>query len=414
MDDSPRVLGCGPGMRSRACLSAILLATFGCGNSHPHAAPDAPNIDARADAPIDTPPDSGGFAEAPHDTPPQVSSQGGAVLTAPTIVPIFFTGDDAMQAQVESFLGQLVGSSYWTATTSEYGVGPITVTASVVSTDAPPTTDAALQTWIEAHKTGTAGWPASTPQTIYAVFLPEGVVFTADFGTGCVDYGAFHEETSSGVIYALMPRCMSQVWNYQDDLTRATSHELIEASTDPHPYSAPAFNVTDQAHNIWTYVPGGELGDMCAYVQAAYQRLVGNFLVQRTWSNTAAAAGHDPCVPQMGPYINGALALPNDGSLGTEGISVPLGTSSVVEVDLFSDAPVTDAWSETAIDVDSVLGGSPTELTFTWDQPSGNNGDKLHLTITRVANGQNGGSIVRVSSVVANQSVGQWWGYIAN
>jgi hypothetical protein len=308
----------------------------------------------------------------------------------------------------------LVGSTYWSATTSEYGVGAISVTASVVTTDTPPTTDAALQSWIEAHKTGTGGWPANTSQTIYAVFLPHGVTFTTDFGTSCVDYGAFHEETSSGVIYALMPRCSSMVWNELDDLTRATSHELIEASTDPYPYSHPAYNLVDMDHSVWEYTPGGELGDMCAYVNAAYQRLVGNFLVQRTWSNTAAAAGHDPCVPQMGPYINGSLALPLDASLGTEGISVPLGTSRAVEVDLFSDAPVTDPWTETAIDVDSVLYHMPTELTFSWDQGSGNNGDKLHLTITRVANGQNGGSVVRVSSVVANQSVGQWWGYIAN
>src|SRR5262249_11194828 len=155
----------------------------------------------------DAPPDTGGFGEAPHDMPPQVSSEGGPVLTAPVIVPIFFTGDDAMQAQIESFLGMLPGSSYWSATTSEYGVGGITVMPSVVSTDAAPTADDALKTWIEAHKTGTGGWPASTPQTIYAVFLPQGVTFTADFGTSCVDYGAFHEETTTGVVYALMPRC---------------------------------------------------------------------------------------------------------------------------------------------------------------------------------------------------------------
>jgi hypothetical protein len=75
---------------------------------------------------------------------------------------------------------------------------------------------------------------------------------------------------------------------------------------------------------------------------------------------------------------------------------------------------VTDPWNETAIDVDSALYHTPTELTFTWDHQSGNNGDKLHLMITRVANGQNGGSTVRISSVVDNKSVGQWWGYIAN
>ena len=387
----------------------LVFAIVGCGGgsqTHPDAAQN--NV---PDAAIDAP---SSFMEAAHDTPPHVSSQGGPILTAPKIVPIFFQGDGTMQAQIESMLGMLPGSPWWTATTSEYGVGAITVTASVVTTDTPPTTDTALQTWIENHKTGTGGWPANTPQTIYAVFLPAGVTFTTSFGTSCIDYGAFHEETSSGVVYALMPRCSSMVWNYLDDLTRATSHEFVEAVTDPHPYSMPAYNMLDDPHYIWAYTPGGELGDMCAYVQAAYQRLVGNFLVQRTWSNAAAAAGHDPCVPAAGPYINGALALPLDSTLGTEAISVPLGTSKVVEVDLFSDAPVATPWTEAAADIDALLYKQPTELTFSWDTQTGNNGDKLHLTITRVANGQNGGSVVRVSSVVANQSVGQWWGYIAN
>src|ERR1051326_8430483 len=97
---------------------------------------------AEPDAGVDAP---ATFQEAFDGDAPQLVDMGGGVLATPKVQPIFFAGDDAMQAQTEPFLTQLAASDYWTTTTSEYGVGALTVLPTIVLTDTPPTTDAALQ-----------------------------------------------------------------------------------------------------------------------------------------------------------------------------------------------------------------------------------------------------------------------------
>jgi hypothetical protein len=392
-----------------------LVLAAACGSDRAHALPDAaPEVDAA--------PDAGPFVEAPHDTPPQVVPLGGPVTAAPKIVPIFFQNDSTMQMGIEQFLAALATSSYWTTTTSEYGVGAMTIEPTIVSTDTPPTSDDALKTWLAAQTDGThAGWPTPDGNTIYAVFLPSGVSISTPFGSSCSAFGGYHDETMSGttkLIYALLPRCSPSL----DSLTAVTSHELVEAATDPFPFTNGAYQETDPEHLVWSAIPGGELGDMCEYVAAAEQRLVGNYVVQRTWSNASAAAGHDPCVPVMSvPYRTAAPVLTEDvmidlqdgtGMHPTKGVQVTTGSSKTIEVDLFSDADASD-WTLAAIDA-SELGGSGGELSLQLDQTTGHNGDKLHLTITRVKDGAGGGSEFVLSSRQNNHSVSLWWGYVAN
>ena len=62
---------------------------------------------------------------------------------------------------------------------------------------------------------------------------------------------------------------------------------------------------------------GGNSGSFNAYIRG-----VGDFMVQRTWSNAAAKAGHDPCVPAPAtPYIAAepmfTESVPFDGYTGT-------------------------------------------------------------------------------------------------
>ena len=353
-----------------------------------------------------------GFVQATHASQPTVVSEGGTVLTAPKVVPIFFSGDSAMQTQVEAFLGQLTTSPYWTSISKEYGVGALSLGASIVSTDTPPVTDDALQAWITSHVG--MDWPAEDGNTIYSVFLPAGVTLTASFGASCMAFGGYHEENASGaIVYALLPRCDDTI----DTLTLALSHELLEASTDPHPNTAPAYNVVDNDDVIWEVTPGGELGDMCEYADGVRQRLVGNFLVQRTWSNQSAAAGHDPCVPAMAaPYVE-AVPLVTDITVDfgggqvipTRGLSIPIGTTKVVEVDLYSDAPAAD-WTVEALDVGATYLGHP-ELSVALDKPTGGNGSKMQLTITRNVAGTQLGSFseVELVSKVNAVTVGTWW-----
>ena len=161
----------------------LLLALAACGDNLP-------------------PPDVG---PPTHPSAPQMGSNGGPILAAPEIVPIFFTGDSDMQAQLEAFLRAIPGSDYWKAVGSEYGVGDPTVLPSIVSPDPPPTTDDALQAFIEAHAgplegqamhaRGQLGWPAPDPNTMYVVFLPAGVTQTAGSDVSCKTFGGYHDET---------------------------------------------------------------------------------------------------------------------------------------------------------------------------------------------------------------------------
>ena len=406
-------------MHPRHLLAAALLAAACGGTNSNEPKPDAP-------------PDAYVFAEAPHPSVPQLVKMTGDVLATPKIVPIFFTGDDAMKATIESFVGQLAGSAYWTTTTSEYGVGSLTVLPTILSSDAPPTSDTALDTWLKGHFNGMNGWPAAPdPQAIYSVFLPAGTKFTTQFGNACEAFGAYHDEattaTSQSVVYALMPRCDGgSAQGTQDELTLSASHEWIEAATDPRVETTPAYGNMDSDHYIWAYVPGAEAGDLCEYVDAANNYKVGDYIVQRTWSNAAATAGHDPCVPApdpatqpffgIAPVLDGAVSLPDiysNGNIMTKGIQISQGSGKVIEVDLFSDAETAD-WTVEALDVAGFYGGSP-ELALQLDKKTGTNGDKLQLTITHIKAGtQMPGSEFLLQSKNTNGSVAQWWGYVAN
>ena len=148
--EAPSTPAAGPcdigAMRSWVCRGFVslllpLAGLAGCGDNGVPSAPDAgaaPDAMAAPDAP---------FAVGDHPDPPQILSGGGPVAIAPKIVPIFFTSadDDPFQSEVEEFLTELASGdySYWSEATAEYGVGPLTIEPTVVSTDPTPAGDSA-------------------------------------------------------------------------------------------------------------------------------------------------------------------------------------------------------------------------------------------------------------------------------
>jgi hypothetical protein len=140
------------------------------------------------------------------------------------------------------------------------------------------------------------------------------------------------------------------------------------------------------------------------------------FLVQRSWSNAAATAGHEPCVPAPDgayfaavPVLSGTLHGGYEGqSISGEGVHVAKGASTTLDVDLFSDAP-TDPFTVAA----NAFGGAG--LAFSWDTTSGQNGDVLHLTITRNTDAA-GFSGMDLFYLVASQSGRKsvWVGAVGN
>lgn len=379
--------------------------------------------DAPPPPPVDAPPPP--FMEALPSSLPQLVNAGGAVLATPKVQAIFFANDATVQAQIDDFETQLAGSTYWSTAAGEYGVGALTKLPTIVVTDTPPTTSQALEDLLNKHLTAAGADWTYDPNTIYSVFLPDGVVVTDPSGTSCKDYDAYHDEDTATagkpILYALMPRCTGQ-GPVLDELTESASHEWLEASTDPHVETTPAYGQADADHAVWGYVPGAEVGDYCEYLDAAYQQLVGTYKVQRTWSNASAMAGHDPCVPVLTtPYASAAPVMTdtvtiNDGqsTTMTKGVKVALNQSVTIPVQLYSDAPTQD-FTVDALDIDSAFGGGSPELTFSWDKTTGHNGDTLHLTITRKANGtQLAGSEIAIETKVGSTATNLWWAFVSN
>ncbi len=356
---------------------------------------------------------------------PQVYDYGGPVLTKPVVVPIFFA-NDADRPQVESFLGALASSSYWARATSEYGVGPLSVAPSVVVGDAPPAsvTWSEIEAWLAARLDGThPEMPPVAIDHVYTIFYPpQTTVLDGEGNAGCASISGFHGEArakdGASIVYVALPRCEGQgALSGLDALTSPLSHELVEASTNPLMRTRPAYAAVDAAHMVWNLMPLGEVADMCSYDLRSYQRLVGPYVVQRVWSNASAAAGHDPCVPVLDeayfvavPVLEQTLPLAYQGQeVATRGVAVPIGASETLDVRLSSDLAVGD-WSVSAAEASP---SSQAQLAFAWDRTSGNDGDVLHLTITRLADGPDLGTEIAIYAE-RESLANAWYAFVGN
>jgi hypothetical protein len=198
--------------------------------------------------------------------------------------------------------------------------------------------------------------------------------------------------TSSFVPYAIGCSCPGidgpDVTDIQQR-TIAISHELVEATTDPYPGPATAYGQTDDDNFVWTAVSGGETADMCEFNEDSNVIPSGSkYMVQRTWSNAAAALMQNPCVPHTAstvPYFNSYPALtqiPYQGGT-TMGVNIPIGQSKTIDVKLSSAAATPGAWNVKVYDYDQILAGASSPyLGLSLDKASGRNGDTLRLTIT--------------------------------
>lgn len=375
-------------------LVALLAA---CGSTSDASAPPPAATTDVADAGPVTPPVMPVDAAPPlpypafPSTAAQLVTRGGKILKAPKLALLTYTGDP-MTTTATSFVSAVGTSSYWSAATKEYGVGPAAALAPVTLTDPAPATieQAEIETWLAGQLDGThADVPVPDGETLYVIVYPAGTTVTRGARSSCKEFGGFHAEASRGtgvtpasVPYVVLPRCSTfSGLSGKDLFTFALSHELVEATLDPFTTTGPAYDFVDPQHEALALVlGGGEAGDICPDDSALVTGLP--FLVQRTWSNASAKAGHHPCVPlDPLPYF---LANPVLGDLSPDAVPVvkiPLGQSRTIDVQLASDAPMPADWTVTAVDSGTVR-GKPVELTFALDRTTGNNGDVLHLTIT--------------------------------
>jgi hypothetical protein len=339
-----------------------------------------------------------------------VANNGGPVLSAAVVVTVTWSTDpDA--ATYEAFGDSIGGSTYWKDINAEYGVGPATsgATNHVRITTAPPKSfaDSDLDTLVDTN--AGAGWPAPTANTLYAIYLPPGSTLTSGGQDLCAGgVGGYHTESQKkGLVYAIMPHCS----NFQTaDVELASSHELNEAATDPHPGSKTAYAGFDQNHLAFEFFNQfqDELGDACeSFKEATDSTDLTPYVVQRQWSNKSAAAGSHWCLPALNEPFYNTTFLPQTkldeisvdltplgqgaGKTTSKGFKLAVGASTTFAIGFFSDSPTNGAFT---IDVQGLGASNPIaqdqnganiangDATVTIDKTSGVNGDTANVTVT--------------------------------
>ncbi len=392
-------------------------------------APDAGIDSAAPDVPDAAPPVA---YPAFHPDAPQVKTSGGPVLKTPKVRPVYFPGFPYAK-EMDDYAAKIGASSYW-APMSEYGVGPIDAAPSITlaETAAQNLDDNDIQSWLLSRFDGTHPEWGNTPDpdTIYTLYYPSSTTITLGGApsqggsTSCQNFGGYHNNTllqNIAIAYAVIPDCGS-FGNLSglDAISATVSHELQEAATDPYPQDQPAYAQVDDNHLVWqSFLGGGEVGDLCAqFSSSQYTPTDFPYVVQRGWSNKSAKAGTDPCQPKIDatPYFNTAPVFPDKvpsryGIL-TKGVKVPVGQSKTIELDLYSDAPTSGPWTVSA----QVLGkGGASPVTLAFDKTTGQNGDKINLTITAKTAFTN---TTKTGTLMINSQLGQtrriWLGVVGN
>jgi hypothetical protein len=335
---------------------------------------DAATLDATADGPRDAS-DAGeaGFVAAAH-TLPIIPDQGGPELTHPLLVTVTYA-NDAQRSFVEQLGAYLMTSPWIAAVGPEYGIAqgthlnvelPMSAPASITGTEIQslvaslvhagtlPDSDAGVvarevrlnvdggladagpDAW---DGGGDGGPPVRMPQIIYMMYFPPSTAITLEGTPLCgTTGGGYHYQTplssyGQAFSFAVVTECPG---SSQAELVQVTSHELIEAATDPSQGDF-AYSISD-VYDPWSYF-GGEVGDLCSLLSPQWSE-GGYSGIQRVYSDTAAAAGGDPCLPAPEPYYGTTLA---------PGTAVPIASGGMVSFDFtgWSSAPVAD-WSLSA------------------------------------------------------------------
>ncbi len=347
-------------------------------------------------------PVTGTFTEAQHAPLPTMAEFGGPIVASPYIVTFTFQ-DTPNAAAIASFGATLASTPWFLQVTKDY-CGP---NGGACITAGPP------GTWVQIASNGGASYfdsngfdagagsgtdlnafinqqiaaavaakqiPAPDANAIYMFYFPSTSTITGNLvGTSCSGYGGYHEvqtysDGKTPIYYAILPDCAAGTSYELPSVTVAASHELVEATTDPEPNVDTAWyldltNVPDAAvtpaqfrNDPWISFGYGEIGDNCE--NTSYDTLDGGNVVQRIWSASAAAQGHDPCVP-VPPgevYFNAS----SDKAIYVANV----GDSFMVDVSPFSDGPRTswqlDAVDRTPTGATTADGGMLTYLQLEW------------------------------------------------
>ena len=252
------------------------------------------------------------FMTFAHTALPVIDGHEKRVLPSAQIVTVTFPGY-AHTAEVEAF-GDFIGGSAWLKTVgAEYGVGPATHKQKLVWPSASPDryTDQDLRKMLTtAISDGTLPAPTAGANALaILVYVPATSILDATAAGGgviCLQ-GSFH--TAGGLFtagyhesflapdgtrvpYAVIGDCTSEL----DEITEAATRELIGMITNPYEVDNTGYLFETVPTDPWLFnLDNGEVGYFCSGEQTHADE--GGFTLHRSWSNAAAKAGQEPCVP---------------------------------------------------------------------------------------------------------------------
>jgi len=343
----------------------------------------------------------------------QIVNQGGTLLTSPKIVTVTWQSDPNAST-FEAFGDKIGASSYWKTAVGQFGVGAATsgtanhvriakdLAATIEGTD--------LETWLLTQlTTASSGFPAPDAQTLYVIYLSPSTELTESGADACLGSGTTHAQVqmpdNSWVPYVFVDgRCEASL-SAVDSTTGQASHEISEAVTNPLSFTSPGVTGFDPQHQAWAQVADNEIGDICELFPDAFFKGPTDlpFELQRLWSNTAAAAGHNPCAPEPSdPYFNvtplnmqTVSAQIGNAPMGvmTLGYTIPVGSTSTFTAGYYSDAP-TGYWDVKAVEGTFVTPATTPHLTVSLKGATGLNGDIVEVTVTVNSAPASGNAIV--------------------
>ncbi|KAJ3305135.1 hypothetical protein HDU76_005058 [Blyttiomyces sp. JEL0837] len=238
---------------------------------------------------------------------------GGPIIPNVNVIPLWWGSSVSYTSQLPGFYAGIVNSTYWDmlkqysiSSTSIIGRGtvgtPITLNGYPTATTIDDTNDIVpyLRSLVQ------AGTISPTINTYYPIHFPAGVTITLTGYKSCSYFCAYHStidisdiSSTQYLYYGVMPDqggsclggCGSSLSTFSN-LCSVSSHEIVEATTDPAIGVVTGSTVAAPAawYDSIDGSSGGEIGDICNAQQGTV--VGGNgitYTVQKEWSNKAAA-----------------------------------------------------------------------------------------------------------------------------
>ncbi len=223
---------------------------------------------------------------------------GGPVLTHVNVIPVYWNSSVAFKTNLDAFYGAVVQSSIYTSLLPQYSsIGTGTKGTSFTGTQtATSVTDSAVQSYLVSLMNA-GSIPLPNANNYYPVHFPPGVTIKDSSGkSSCVTWCAYHGtfQVSAGgtvlnVNYGIIPDqgggcaggCGGNAQRV-NNLTSVSSHELVEATTDP----AVGLATTLASPLAWYNATYGEIGDICNAQQSTVTVGGTTYVVQTEWSNS--------------------------------------------------------------------------------------------------------------------------------